>query len=158
LTAPDGQSTPSNQARIQFGVVRRKPRPGELDEPSSRADTPQPEPAPTPEAPSVPEPAPAPDVSEPETPAAPTAPAEEPEGVPDPIGGQPAHWARVADLNPGDMVRVTGRTRNGRRTERAGFAYTGPVRVEVTRNGRAEEMGDRESGRHRPGRQRLHAA
>ena len=103
-------------------------RPRALDEPESEGEAPSPA-VPTPEVP----------VNTPEPPARPSA-EPEPEGTPDPIDGQPAHWARVADLNPGDMVRISGTTRGGRRTERAGYAYNGPVRIEVTRRGRTEEM------------------
>ncbi|MEU5748226.1 hypothetical protein ABZ804_22140 [Streptomyces sp. NPDC047726] len=63
-----------------------------------------------------------------------------PETAPEPIGGQPAHWARVEDLSPGDMVRMDGTKKSGRPTQRAGYVYTGPVRVEVTRGGRTMEM------------------
>ncbi|WP_406150733.1 hypothetical protein [Streptomyces anulatus] len=60
--------------------------------------------------------------------------------APQPIGGQPAHWARVDDLAPGDTVRMTGTTRRGRHVQRAGYVYNPPVRVEVTRRGRTEYM------------------
>ncbi|MFE6185476.1 hypothetical protein ACFQ6U_13725 [Streptomyces sp. NPDC056465] len=63
-----------------------------------------------------------------------------PETAPEPIGGQPAHWARVEDLSPGDMVRVDGTKKSGQPTQRAGYVYTGPARVEVTRGGRTMEM------------------
>ncbi|MGA5127719.1 SNF2-related protein [Streptomyces pseudogriseolus] len=59
---------------------------------------------------------------------------------PEPVGGQPAHWARVRDLVPGDMVRMEGRTKRGRATTRSGYVFTAPVDVEVTRNGRTERM------------------
>ncbi|MFE9993520.1 hypothetical protein [Streptomyces avermitilis] len=129
-----------------LGVARRRPRPDEVpatadgrDDRSSRADTPQPD-APNTAAPAARrEPTPDRAPAEPE-PAAPTAPADEPQGEPEPVGGQPAHWARVSDLVPGDMVRMDGRTRNGRATTRAGYVFTSPVRVEVTRNGRTEYM------------------
>ncbi|MET8717350.1 hypothetical protein ABZV52_29740 [Streptomyces sp. NPDC004735] len=63
-----------------------------------------------------------------------------PESAPEPIGGQPAHWASVADLVPGDTVRMEGTTKGGRRTTRSGYVYSGPVRVETTRNGRTQYM------------------
>ncbi|MEU6755998.1 SNF2-related protein [Streptomyces sp. NPDC046685] len=64
---------------------------------------------------------------------------QEPE--PDPVGGQPAHWARVGDLTLGDLVRIEGTTRRGRAVTRAGFiSNTPPVQVEVTRRGRTEVM------------------
>ncbi|MFF8789215.1 hypothetical protein [Streptomyces sp. NPDC015125] len=116
----------------------RRPRDGEEDG-SGRAETPQPEPAraaapatrrqPTPgRAPAGPDPA------------EPSAPTDETQGEPEPVGGQPAHWARVRDLVPGDMVRMDGRTRTGRVTTRSGYVFTPPVDVEVTRNGRTERM------------------
>ncbi|MCX4976451.1 hypothetical protein [Streptomyces sp. NBC_00620] len=116
----------------------RRPRPGE-EEQNDRKDTPQPEPSPTP--PPTPRPEPTPD-SAPDTPepATPEAPAEEPQGTPEPVGGKPAHWARVGDLVPGDMVRMDGATKNGRAVTRAGYVFTSPVRVEVTRRGRTEHM------------------
>ncbi|WP_345670902.1 hypothetical protein [Streptomyces similanensis] len=69
-------------------------------------------------------------------------PAEEPQREPDPepINGQPASWARVADLTPGDMVRMEGTTRRGRPNQRVGYVSNAPVRVEVTRRGRTEHM------------------
>ncbi|NML55162.1 AAA family ATPase [Streptomyces sp. R302] len=64
----------------------------------------------------------------------------EPEAVPDPIGGQPAHWARVENLVPGDMVRMTGTTRQGRKVQRVGYVSgNGPVLVDVTSRGRTEK-------------------
>ncbi|MCX5182640.1 hypothetical protein [Streptomyces sp. NBC_00268] len=103
-------------------------RPRADDEPNGDGDAPSPA-VPTPEEP----------VNTPEDTARP--PAEpEPEPAPDPIGGQPAHWARVEDLTPGDMVRMTGTTKKGRPVQRAGYVYTPPVRVEVTRRGRTEHM------------------
>ncbi|MFB7403371.1 hypothetical protein ACFCZR_24660 [Streptomyces rubiginosohelvolus] len=71
---------------------------------------------------------------------APDGPAPDDAEAPQPIGGQPAHWARVDDLVPGDTVRMTGTTRRGRHVQRAGFVATPPVRVEVTRRGRTEYM------------------
>ncbi|MFF0698458.1 SNF2-related protein [Streptomyces tendae] len=119
----------------------RRPRPGEETQQreNGRAETPQPE-APNPEAPAArPEPTPGRAPVRPE-PAAPSAPADEPEGEPEPIDGQPAHWARVSDLVPGDMVRMDGRTRGGRKVTRSGYVFTGPVDVEVTRNNRTQRM------------------
>ncbi|MER7377230.1 hypothetical protein [Streptomyces lanatus] len=99
MTGPDGQSRDSREARLTFGVVRRKPRPEEAPAQSDDRND---------------------------------------QGEPEPIGGQPAHWARVEDLVPGDMVRINGTTKRGRSAQRAGYVYTAPVRVEVTRRGRAE--------------------
>ncbi|PNG19496.1 hypothetical protein C1J00_25330, partial [Streptomyces cahuitamycinicus] len=116
----------------------RRPRPGE-EEQSDRADTPQPEPSSTPAPARRQQPAPDGAPAEPK-PAAPSAPDDEPQGEPEPVGGQPAHWARVRDLVQGDMVRMDGRTRNGRAVTRSGYVFTGPVEVEATRNGRTERM------------------
>ncbi|MFD0052039.1 hypothetical protein ACFVHQ_22655, partial [Actinomycetes bacterium NPDC127524] len=84
---------------------------------------------------------PAPDasVSTPEDTARPQA-EPEPEPDPDPIDGRPAHWARVEDLVPGDMVRMNGSTKKGRPVQRAGYVHTTPVLVDVTRRGRTEQM------------------
>ncbi|MFF4543628.1 SNF2-related protein [Streptomyces sp. NPDC001406] len=116
----------------------RQPRPGE-EEQNNRAETPQAEPTSIPEPAARPEPTPDRAPAEPE-PATPDAPADEPKGEPEPVGGQPANWARVSDLVPGDMVRMDGRTRNGRAVTRAGYVFTAPTRVEVTRNGRTVQM------------------
>ncbi|WP_385646327.1 hypothetical protein [Streptomyces sp. SudanB91_2054] len=120
----------------------RRPRPGEEEQQrqeNDRSETPQPD-APDTAAPTArPEPAPDRAPARPES-AAPSAPADEPEGEPEPIGGQPAHWARVSDLVPGDLVRMDGRTRGGRKVTRSGYVFTGPVDVEVTRNNRTERM------------------
>ncbi|MER5222864.1 hypothetical protein [Streptomyces flaveus] len=141
-----GDQEDVTEAFPNLGIARRRPRPDEVpattdgrDDRSSRADTPQPD-APNTAAPADRrEPTPDRPTPKPE-PAAPTAPADEPQGEPEPVGGQPAHWARVGDLVPGDMVRMDGRTRNGRAVTRSGYVYTSPVRVEVTRNGRTEYM------------------
>ncbi|MFE7072573.1 hypothetical protein ACFU96_21080 [Streptomyces sp. NPDC057620] len=120
-------------AHMKLGVVRRKPRPEEVVERPRGGDEEQ-----TTNIPPSPEP-PAPDepVNAPEdTPRQPAEPDPEPE--PEPIGGQPAHWARVEDLVPGDMVRMDGTTKKGRPIQRAGYVYTPPVRVEVTRRGRTQ--------------------
>ncbi|MFJ2225547.1 hypothetical protein ACIOFY_36595 [Streptomyces anulatus] len=71
---------------------------------------------------------------------APDGPTPDDAEAPQPIGGQPAHWARVDDLVPGDTVRMTGTTRRGRHVQRAGYVSTPPVRVEVTRRSRTEYM------------------
>ncbi|MEE1764405.1 hypothetical protein [Streptomyces sp. SP18BB07] len=116
----------------------RRPREGE-DDGNRRAETPQPEPSGTASPAARQQPAPDRAPAEPK-PATPSAPADEPQGEPEPVGGQPAHWARVRDLVQGDMVRMDGRTRNGRAVTRSGYVYTGPVDVEVTRNGRTERL------------------
>ncbi|MBZ6253607.1 hypothetical protein KVH27_35240 [Streptomyces olivaceus] len=137
----------------------RRPRPGEEEQHqqgSDRSETPKSEAPGTvvstarrDRAPARPEPAPnrgpRPEVAPDSGPAraeaaAPPAPAGQPEGEPEPIGGQPAHWARVSDLVLGDMVRMDGRTRGGRKVTRSGYVFTGPVDVEVTRNNRTERM------------------
>ncbi|MFK0279535.1 hypothetical protein ACIQVL_03540 [Streptomyces sp. NPDC090499] len=66
--------------------------------------------------------------------------AEEPEAPPEPIAGQPAHWARVGDLVQGDMVRMNGAAVNGRPVQRAGYVQTMPQLIDVTRRGRSEQM------------------
>lgn len=65
-------------------------------------------------------------------------PAPRPE--PKPIGGQPAHWASIDQLQPGDMARIDGTTRRGRAITRAGYVLDIPERVTVTRRGRTEDM------------------
>ncbi|MGY1502916.1 hypothetical protein ACW4TU_41180 [Streptomyces sp. QTS52] len=101
-------------------------RPRRNDEPEDDSDTSRA--VPTPDEPvSIPE----------DTVRPPAEPEEEP--LPDPISGQPAHWARVEDLVPGDMVRMNGTTKKGRPVQRAGYVYTVPVRVEVTRRGRTQQ-------------------
>ncbi|MYW67154.1 hypothetical protein GTY65_24245 [Streptomyces sp. SID8379] len=138
-TAPDGQTRPTREVRPALGVVRRKPRPDELPDdeqrtrpgPSGQPDTAAPQtdtPAPTPE-PAADQDEPTPQVAEPET---------RPE--PEPIGGQPAHWAAVGDLQQGDMARIDGTTRRGRAVTRAGYVLTAPETVSVTRRGRTEDM------------------
>ncbi|MFE2181359.1 UvrD-helicase domain-containing protein [Streptomyces sp. NPDC059455] len=102
-------------------------RPRADDEPQGDSDVPSPA-GPTPDEP----------VNSPENTARPS-PEPEPEPDPNPIGGQPAHWARVEDLRPGDMVRMNGTTKNGRPVQRAGYVYTAPERVEITRRGRTEQ-------------------
>ncbi|MFI1201624.1 hypothetical protein ACH4VR_19595 [Streptomyces sp. NPDC020883] len=64
----------------------------------------------------------------------------EPRPEPEPIGGQPAHWAGVDQLQPGDMARIDGTTRRGRRVTRAGYVLDTPERVTVARRGRTEDM------------------
>ncbi|AKN68752.1 hypothetical protein QR97_02090 [Streptomyces sp. PBH53] len=64
----------------------------------------------------------------------------EPRPEPDPIGGQPAHWTSVGQLESGDMARIDGTTRRGRSVTRAGFVLDSPERVTVTRQGRTEDM------------------
>ncbi|WP_328491297.1 UvrD-helicase domain-containing protein [Streptomyces zaomyceticus] len=111
-----------------FGPDRDLERPRSND-PQGDDETETPD-VPTPDAPET-----SPELS-PEPPATP-----DPEPDPEPIGGQPAHWARVEDLVPGDMVRMNGTTRQGRRTQRAGYVgNTGPQLVDVTRRGRTEQM------------------
>lgn len=66
--------------------------------------------------------------------------ASDTDAPPEQIDGQPAHWARVGDLVPGDMVRIEGTTKRGRTVSRPGYVYVAPVQVEVTRRGRTEFM------------------
>ncbi|MGW0033104.1 hypothetical protein ACWDXD_25215 [Streptomyces sp. NPDC003314] len=123
----------------------RRPRPGEAERPQPAPRDQPGETVPTPQAETTP-PARRIDSST-------TAPAgtsqtplnenrstEENAAPPEPVGGRPAHWARVEDLVPGDMVRMDGTNRRGRATQRAGYVGgNGPVLVEVTRNGRTEQ-------------------
>ncbi|MFJ4988753.1 hypothetical protein ACIP9H_33755 [Streptomyces sp. NPDC088732] len=157
FTDPNGDPGPVSEASLDLGVVRRRPRPGESTDStpdredhapddaagadSPLAETPQSDPVPAvpdaePDAPPVPAPA------DDEAPA--EAPAPSPDPVPgpppEPIDGQPAQWARVRDLQPGDVVRMEGATRRGRPVTRAGHVYLAPVEVEVTRAGRTESM------------------
>ncbi|NEW73748.1 hypothetical protein [Streptomyces rhizosphaericus] len=64
----------------------------------------------------------------------------EPRPEPEPIGGQPAHWASVSQLQPGDMARIDGTTRQGRAVTRAGYVLDTPERITVTHRGRTEDM------------------
>ncbi|MEV0444639.1 hypothetical protein AB0I84_04460 [Streptomyces spectabilis] len=64
----------------------------------------------------------------------------DPRPEPEPIGGQPANWASVDQLQPGDVARIDGTTRRGRRVNRAGYVLDTPERVTVTRRGRTEDM------------------
>ncbi|MEU5425566.1 hypothetical protein AB0H73_08145 [Streptomyces olivoreticuli] len=59
---------------------------------------------------------------------------------PEAIGGQPAHWAPIDGLVPGDMARIDGTTKRGRAVTRAGYVLDTPTRVSVTRRGRTEDM------------------
>ncbi|MEU8540895.1 hypothetical protein AB0C52_13060 [Streptomyces sp. NPDC048717] len=59
---------------------------------------------------------------------------------PEPVGGQPAHWASIEQLAPGDMARVDGTARTGRTTTLSGFVLDYPERVAVTHRGRTAEM------------------
>ncbi|WP_158761482.1 hypothetical protein [Streptomyces sp. NRRL S-146] len=64
----------------------------------------------------------------------------DPRPEPEPIGGQPAHWGSVDQLQPRDVARIDGTTRRGRRVTRAGYVLDTPERVTVTRRGRTEDM------------------
>ncbi|MFI1012653.1 hypothetical protein [Streptomyces sp. NPDC020965] len=132
---PDGEQIGEQAANFQGFLfiddpkrprIMRRPRPDEVEPgtsvPSTRT-TPGSEPVPTP------------------TDAVPDAPAQEaPQGEPEPIGGRPAHWARVDQLNPGDTARIDGTTRKGRAVTRAGYVLDSPQQVTVTRQGRTEDM------------------
>ncbi|MEV7512063.1 hypothetical protein AB0O57_29315 [Streptomyces sp. NPDC091201] len=71
---------------------------------------------------------------------APSRTATEATGDPEQVNGLPAHWARVGDLLPGDLVRIEGTTKRGRGVARPGYVHVPPVQVEVTRRGRTERM------------------
>ncbi|MFD9190403.1 hypothetical protein ACFWCA_19495 [Streptomyces phaeochromogenes] len=122
-------------AHMKLGVVRRKPRPGEIDASTPEADKPaqpvtrtSPEPA-APRPPAVQQQPPTPDSAAPDKPA-----------VPEPVNGQPAQWVRVGQLLPGDLVHMEGTTKAGHPTTRPGYVFTAPKLVDVTHNGRAESM------------------
>ncbi|MGW1275502.1 hypothetical protein ACWD4V_00900 [Streptomyces tsukubensis] len=70
----------------------------------------------------------------------PDVPAQQERPEPEPIGGQPAHWASVGHLQPGDTARIDGTTSRGRAVTRAGYVLDTPQRITVTRRGRTEEM------------------
>ncbi|MFI6686614.1 hypothetical protein [Streptomyces sp. NPDC050485] len=142
-TGPDGQTDSPHDARLELGVVRRKPRPGEHSGNSrdndqnarsgGRPDSNAPQ-------------APAPSDATTVRPAGEAAPDQDalrrqrPAAEPEPIGGQPAHWASVDQLQPGDMARIDGTNQRGRAVTRAGYVLDSPQRVTVTRRGRTGDM------------------
>ncbi|MFE6639606.1 hypothetical protein ACFVFT_38160 [Streptomyces tendae] len=128
LTDLDTRSFWAGHILEGLGGDSSRERPRGDDQPQGDGDAPSPA-APAPDGP----------VNAPEdTPRPPAEPDPEPD--PEPIGGQPAHWARVEDLVPGDMIRMDGTTRKGKPVQRAGYVYTAPERVDVTRNGRTDQM------------------
>ncbi|MFE2157101.1 hypothetical protein ACFW9M_04720 [Streptomyces lydicus] len=141
-TGPDEQTTRPHDARLELGVVRRKPRPGEETapgddhhtRPGARQDTGAPDEPDRTDATAQVRPDAASEPRSDEAPQ-PQQPAE-----PEPIGGQPAQWASVDQLQPGDMARIDGTTRRGRAVTRAGYVLDTPERVTVTRRGRTAEM------------------
>ncbi|MGC5042487.1 hypothetical protein ACLQ16_04120 [Streptomyces albidoflavus] len=106
---------------------------------STSANTPAAAPA-TPDAGPAREPRPAPEPVK--TPDSTDDDAADPDPLPEPepIGGQPAHWSSVDQLQPGDMARIDGTTRRSRAVTRAGYVLDTPERVTVTRRGRTEGM------------------
>lgn len=60
--------------------------------------------------------------------------------TPEPVGGRPAEWVQVSDLQLGDVVRVDGVTKQGSARTLAGHVVDGPTLIPVTRKGRATEM------------------
>ncbi|MET9528243.1 UvrD-helicase domain-containing protein [Streptomyces coeruleorubidus] len=60
--------------------------------------------------------------------------------APEPVGGRPAEWVQVSDLQLGDVVRIDGGTKRGTARTLAGHVVGGPVLVPVTRKGRAMDM------------------
>ncbi|MEU0857396.1 SNF2-related protein [Streptomyces griseofuscus] len=119
--------------------VYRKPRPDELDTPEEHPGSERPEPPradtagrPSDAAPGsspLPDAAPAEEEREPEAPAA-----------PEPVGGRPAEWVKVSDLQLGDLVRVDGTTKRGTARTLAGYVVDGPKPIPTTRGHRAQEM------------------
>ncbi|MFG2141846.1 hypothetical protein [Streptomyces sp. NPDC048650] len=141
-TGPDGQTARQHDARLELGIVRRKPRSGEEGtlgddqnaRPGAVPDASVPELPARAQAPSSPRSDAEPEVGDDKTPQ------PQPSAEPEPIGGQPAHWASVDQLQPGDMARIDGTTRRGRAVTRAGFVLDVPERVTATRRGRTEDM------------------
>ncbi|MFE1206315.1 hypothetical protein ACFW5V_32030 [Streptomyces sp. NPDC058762] len=128
LSDLDGRTYWAGQLLEGLGGDSGRERPRGDDQPQGDGG------APSPAAPSSGGPVNAPE----DTPRPPAEP--DPEPAPEPIGGQPAHWSRVEDLVPGDMVRMDGTTKKGKPVQRAGYVYTAPERVDVTRNGRTDQM------------------
>ncbi|MFG2865472.1 hypothetical protein [Streptomyces sioyaensis] len=141
-TGPDEQTTRPHDALLDLGVVRRKPRPGEdtasVDDqhtrPGARPDAGAPDEPDRLDSPAQVRPDPDPEPHSDQ--------ASQPRQLaePEPIGGQPAHWASVDQLQPGDMARIDGTTRRGRAVTRAGYVLEAPERVTVTRRGRTDDM------------------
>ena len=61
---------------------------------------------------------------------------EQPAEAPEPINGRQAEWTRVADLQPGDVARVSGIDSRGRPSTRAGYVLSWPTQVTVSRGRR----------------------
>ncbi|MFD9248397.1 UvrD-helicase domain-containing protein [Streptomyces bottropensis] len=60
--------------------------------------------------------------------------------APEPVGGRPAEWVQVSDLQLRDLVRIDGTTKQGRARTLAGYVVGGPEEIAVTRKGRANTM------------------
>ncbi|MDI3407668.1 hypothetical protein [Streptomyces cavernicola] len=141
-TGPDGRTDQPHDARLELGVVRRKPRPGEKNpsvndqhtRPGAQPEGSTPDESSRPDQTGLPRPV----AEEPSSNGEVNQP--EPLAEPEPIGGQPAHWASIDQLQPGDMARIDGTTRRGRTVTRAGYVLDTPERVTVTRRGRTEDM------------------
>ncbi|MFC8645064.1 UvrD-helicase domain-containing protein, partial [[Kitasatospora] papulosa] len=69
-------------------------------------------------------------------------PAEMPEApaLPEPVGGRPAEWVQVSDLQLGDLARIDGTTKRGTARTLAGHVVGEPKLIPVTKKGRATDM------------------
>ncbi|WP_370418997.1 hypothetical protein AB8O64_11110 [Streptomyces sp. QH1-20] len=132
---PDAPEAPRSESAPDAGAAPETGRDDDSDTARTGADAaPAPDAGPAREHRPAPGPAQAPDSADEDT--------NEPDPGPDPepIGGQPAHWASIDQLHPGDMARIDGTTRRGRAVTRAGYVLDPPERVTVTRRGRTEDM------------------
>ncbi|MEU9925141.1 DEAD/DEAH box helicase family protein [Streptomyces griseoluteus] len=118
-TAP-GEQSPAPQAPAP--AADRPARAG--GEQRQRPEPPAPQPATS---------APAPAAPSGET--TPERPAE-----PEPIGGRPAEWVQVSDVNPGDLVRLEGITKTGTPRTLAGYVADGPKLVPTVRARKVQDM------------------
>ncbi|MGA5411579.1 UvrD-helicase domain-containing protein [Streptomyces lavendulocolor] len=57
--------------------------------------------------------------------------------APEPVGGRPAEWVQVSDLQLGDVVRIDGTTKNGAPRSVAGYVVRAPEEIAVTRKRRS---------------------
>ncbi|PRH81198.1 hypothetical protein C6N75_00065 [Streptomyces solincola] len=64
----------------------------------------------------------------------------EPPAAPEPVGGRPAEWVQVSELQLRDLVRIDGVTKQGKARTLAGHVVGGPKLIPVTKKGRATDM------------------
>ncbi|MFD0352893.1 helicase-related protein [Streptomyces sp. NPDC127110] len=62
------------------------------------------------------------------------------EASPEPVGGRPAEWVKVADLGLSDLVRIEGITKTGTPRTLAGYVVDGPKEIETTQARRVRGM------------------